>query len=270
MIPYFDAHCDTVSALLDEGGELYNNRWHLDLERSRKYAPRAQVFAVWGGHYDEKAVLLRSELAKNSDTAVMCRDPREIRSAGESGHIAALLSIEGAEQIECSVERLRRARADDGIVMINLCWNDDNALCGAAMGGGGGLTREGREFVRAAQGLGVAVDMSHASERTFWDVLEIADKPVIASHSNSRALWDHPRNLTDAQFAALVKCGGGAGLNLCPHFLSDDPDVDTCCAHIERFLALGGESAVFIGADLDGGGDASARNERRGGRGQNL
>ena len=78
-------------------------------------------------------------------------------------------------------------------------------------------------------------------------------RPVLPSHSNAAVLCsDFPRNLTDAQFEALVKRGGGAGLNLCPDFLGLTRDVEACCAHIEHFLALGGERAVFIGADLDG------------------
>lgn len=99
----------------------------------------------------------------------------------------------------------------------------------------------------------MAIDLSHASERTFWDVMEISRRPVLASHSNSAALCsDFPRNLTDAQFEALVQCGGGAGLNLYPDFLGLTRDIGACCAHIEHFLALGGEKALFMGADLDG------------------
>lgn len=77
------------------------------------------------------------------------------------------------EQLDCSTERLREAHERDGLIMVNLCWNSDNELCGSAMDGGGGLTDRGRAFVRAAQDMGVAIDLSHASERTFWDVLEV-------------------------------------------------------------------------------------------------
>lgn len=251
--PYFDAHCDTISALFDEGGNLLQNVWHLDLARLKTYAPAAQFFAVWGGHYPEKTALLKSELSKYSDLAVFCQTPGAGRAAAREGKIAAFLSIEGAEQIGCSIEALRAAHDGDGVLMVNLCWNSDNVLCGSAMDGGGGLTEAGRAFVRAAQEMGVAVDLSHASERTFWDVMEITARPVLASHSNSAALYSaFPRNLTDAQFEALVACGGGAGLNLCPVFLAVDADIGSCTAHIEHFLALGGEKAVFMGADLDG------------------
>lgn len=253
--PYFDAHCDTVTAVLERGGSLTENEYMLDLRRLSAYAPAAQFFAVWGGRYEEKAALLRSELQK-SGLGILCRSVGEARAAVERGQIAAFLSVEGMEQLDCSIEHLREAHERDGLIMVNLCWNSDNELCGSAMDSGGGLTDKGRAFVRAAQNMGVVIDLSHASERAFWDVMELSIRPVLASHSNAAALCsDFPRNLTDAQFEALVRCGGGAGLNLCPDFLGLTRDADACCAHIEHFLSLGGERAVFIGADLDGIGD---------------
>lgn len=253
-IPYFDAHCDTLSVLHSRGAEwsLGANAAEVDIDRLSAYSPAAQVFAIWGGHYEEKLALLRRSLARDG-RAVLCRTAEEVRKANAAGKVAALLSVEGAEILGCSIERLREARERDGLAMINLCWNSDNALCGAAMDSGSGLTDAGRAFVRAAQDVGVAVDLSHASERTFWDVLEIAEKPVIASHSNAAALSsEFPRNLTDEQFAALVKCGGGAGLNLCAGFIGLGRDIGACCAHIEHFLALGGEKSLFLGTDFDG------------------
>ena len=253
-IPYFDAHCDTLSVLHSRGAEwsLGANAAQVDIDRLSAYSPAAQVFAIWGGHYEEKLALLRRGLARDG-RAVLCRTAEEVRKANAAGKVAALLSVEGAEILGCSIERMREARERDGLAMINLCWNSDNALCGAAMDSGSGLTDAGRAFVRAAQDVGVAVDLSHASERTFWDVLETAQKPVIASHSNAAALSsEFPRNLTDEQFAALVKCGGGAGLNLCAGFIGLGRDIGACCAHIEHFLALGGEKSLFLGTDFDG------------------
>lgn len=251
-IPYFDAHCDTITAVLERGGSLAENDYMLDLGRLAACEPAAQFFAVWGGRYEEKVALLRTEL-KKSGLGELCRSIPEARTAAKAGKIAAFLSVEGMEQLDCSAERLREAHERDGLIMVNLCWNSDNELCGSAMDGGGGLTEAGRRFVLAAQEMGVAIDLSHASERTFWDVMEISRRPVLASHSNAAALCsDFPRNLTDAQFEALVQCGGGAGLNFCPDFLGLTRDIGACCAHIEHFLALGGEKAVFMGADLDG------------------
>lgn len=251
-IPYFDAHCDTLTAVFERGGSLSRNSFHVDCERLRMYGPSAQVFAVWGGRYGEKAALLRSA-AREGRGLRLCRSAAEVVEANADGLTAALLSVEGAEQLDCSSSRLREARERDGLVMVNLCWNRDNELCGSAMDGQGGLSERGRAFVGAAQDCGVAVDLSHASERAFWDVVGISQKPVIASHSDSAALCgDYPRNLTDEQFTALARTGGGAGINLCPDFLGLGRDIGACCAHIEHFLSLGGERAVFIGADFDG------------------
>ncbi len=253
MIPYFDAHCDTLTAVYERGGSLWENGLMLDVRRLGAYAPAAQFFAVWNGHYPEKAALLRAEAEKHPDKLTLCRSAAQAREAVAAGQVAALLSVEGMEQLACSVDRLRLARERDGVLMVNLCWNQDNALCGAAMDGQGGLTPAGRDFVPAAQRLGVTIDLSHASERAFWDTLEVCVKPPLASHSNAAALCaDFPRNLTDAQFTALVRAGGGAGINLCPDFLGLSRDSAAVCAHIEHFLALGGERAVFLGCDLDG------------------
>ena len=254
QIPYFDAHCDTLTAVFEHGGGLFENPYQVDFERLCKFTPAAQVFAVWNGNYEDKVRLLRLSCVRWRGMAELCSTPEQVISANAAGKIAALLSVEGAENLDCDIEKLRLARERDGIVMLNLCWNHDNALCGSAMDSGSGLTPLGREFVRECQRLGVAVDLSHASERAFWDTIEIASKPVIASHSDSAALCSaFPRNLTDSQFRTLAACGGGAGINLCPDFLREGgAGIDDITAHIEHFLALGGEHAVFIGADFDG------------------
>lgn len=252
-IPLFDAHCDTLTAVYEHGGGLFENSYMVDISRLGEYMPAAQVFAVWNGHYKEKASLLWRACAANATKVSLCRSVQEVQQANVHGRVAALLSVEGAENLDCDIEKLRAAHKNDGVVMINLCWNSDNALCGAAMGSGSGLTPAGREFVRECQSIGVAVDMSHASERTFWETMEIAQKPVVASHSDSKALCGAARNLTDNQFMVLAASGGGAGINLCPEFLNEGgAGIDDVVRHIEHFLALGGEGSVFLGADFDG------------------
>ena len=252
-IPLFDAHCDTLTAVYKNGGGLFENSYMVDIVRLSEYTPVAQVFAVWNGHYKEKVSLLWRACAAHATKVSLCRSAQEVRQANVHGRVAALLSVEGAENLDCDIEKLRAAHNNDGVVMINLCWNSDNALCGAAMGSGSGLTTAGREFVRECQSMGVAVDMSHASERTFWETMEIAQKPVIASHSDSKTLCGAARNLTDNQFKVIAASGGGAGINLCPEFLKEDgAGIDDVVRHIEHFLGLGGEGSVFLGADFDG------------------
>jgi membrane dipeptidase len=255
-IPLFDAHCDTAAAILKHGGGLRKNRYNLDLERYAAYSPRGQVFAIWATPgtadiYDRTMAVLRQELTANADLVALCRNAQEARAAQETGRLAAFLSIEGAEILDCDLYRLHQSY-QDGVRIIHLCWNHDNVLTGAAMDSGAGLTARGREFARAAWGLGMLIDLSHISEAAFWEVAELAPGPVIAGHSNARALCDHPRNLTDDQFCAIARSGGVAGLNLWTEFLGLGRDVEAVVAHAEHFLALGGAGSVCLGGDWDG------------------
>ena len=254
MIPLFDCHCDTICRVIAEGGSLRKNGFHTDLERLHKFAPCAQVFAVCAETLDrpvEKAdAMLRrlsQEIEENSDIVMLCLNFHDIKKAAGLGKIAAVISIEGCEQIS-SLE----SAYQDGVRILHPTWNFDNELCGAAMGSGKGLTEKGRAFVKKAQHMGFALDMSHISERGFWDTLEACEKPVIAGHSNAKALCNVPRNLTNEQFNALVDVGGGAGINLYPEFLGLGKDINAVIAHIEHFLSLGGERSVFLGCDFDG------------------
>lgn len=239
---------------MTEGGSLRKNNFHTDLERLHKFAPCAQVFAVCAETLDrpvEKAdAMLRrlsQEIEENSDIVMLCLNFHDIKKAAESGKVAVFISIEGCEQIS-SLE----SAYQNGVRILHPTWNFDNELCGAAVGSGRGLTEKGRAFVKKAQHMGFVLDMSHISERGFWDTLEACEKPVIAGHSNAKSLCNVPRNLTDEQFNALVLIGGGAGINLYPEFLGLGKDINAVIAHIEHFLSLGGERSVFLGCDFDG------------------
>lgn len=254
MIPLFDCHCDTISRVIAEGGSLRKNEFHTDLERLHKFTPCAQVFAVCTETLDRPvdkadAMLrhLNREIEENSDIVMLCLNFHDIKKAAELGKIAALISIEGCEQIS-SLETAYQ----NGVRILHPTWNFDNELCGAAIGGGRGLTEKGRAFVKNTQRTGFALDMSHISERGFWDTLEVCEKPVIAGHSNSKEICNVPRNLTDEQFKALVSIGGGAGINLYPEFLGLSRDISAVISHMEHFLSLGGERSVFLGCDFDG------------------
>ena len=258
MIPYFDAHCDTALPVWAAGESLRENGFHLDLERLAAYEPCAQVFAVCVDYGDDMtgatdAVVenLLRQLDAHAAPVRLCRSAADISAAAAEGKIAALVSIEGAERLDCSVEKLRTLYAR-GVRIVHLTWNDDNILCGAALDSGAGLTVQGRAFIREAQRMGVAIDLSHCSERGFWDALDCAEKPMLAGHSNARALCDHPRNLTDAQFRALAAAGGVAGLNFCTDFLGGTRDVERIADHAAHWLSLGGEKAVCLGTDFDG------------------
>ena len=253
-IPLFDCHCDTAVRVWLTGRSLRENSLHLDLMRLKKFSPAAQVFAVCtetleGPQVKAAAVIryFKEQIEMNSDIVKLCLNSHDIVSTMAGGKIAALLSVEGAEQID-DIEMAYAL----GVRVVHITWNFDNGLCGSVMGSGAGLSEKGRCFVKKAQELGVLLDTSHISQQGFWEVLEISRKPVIAGHSNTRALCPVPRNLSDEQFIALKNQGGGAGINLYPEFLGLGRDIDAVFAHIEHFMALGGEKAVFLGCDLDG------------------
>ena len=264
-IPLFDAHCDTAFKMALKGYGLLENTGHTDLKRGLKYAPYAQFFALFAMDEVDMPVrfphisgikardlfeleldILLSEIEKNSDCLMLCKTARDAQNAAESGRAAAFLSIEGAELIGCDISRLERMHSL-GVRALTLSWNKPNALvCDA------GLTELGREFVKHCNKLGIIIDVSHLPEEAFWDVLDLTASPVIASHSNSRALCLHRRNLTNEQFRAICRRGGVAGINLYPGFLGENPTTQTVIEHIEQFLFLGGARNIAIGADFDG------------------
>lgn len=256
-IPYFDAHCDTALPVYELGKSMNKNNFHIDFERLGAYSPSVQVFSICAPHRPgmvEKTEWVMDELLRqirlHSDRVMLCLSAADLDRAGAEGKVGALISVEGAEKLDCSIGKLKKAY-EKGLRIVHLTWNHPNVLSGTCVDGGG-LTEKGAEFVRAAQEMGVALDMSHISEKAFWDIQEIAVKPVLAGHSNSKSVCDHIRNLTDEQFTALVKTGGVAGLNMYTDILGHGRDIDAVLRHAEHFLSLGGEKALCLGGDLDG------------------
>ena len=262
-IPYFDGHCDTVSACAHKGRALRQSEGQLDLERLGRFQRAAQVFAIFApaGWFPEGALwgecqkqheAFVTELAKNADLAVQCRTGADIEAANAAGKAAALLSIEGGELIGCEPEKLETA-ASWGVKLINVTWNYENALAGSNKERPEkGLTDRGRAFAREAARLGIAMDVSHLSDPGFWDLAEMGLGPIVASHSNARAVCGHARNLTDDMFRAVRDSGGVAGFNLCADFIGGAAGLDDAVRHIDHFLELGGEKTVALGGDWDG------------------
>lgn len=260
----FDSHCDTASELWQKGQTLDKTDCMVSLPQMEQLAGYGQFFAfctlagIDTGHSCEALLTepynyFMKELRRHADTMALCRTGSDFEHALSEGKRGVFLSLEGAEGISCDPGRLEELY-EMGIRMVNLTWNADNALAGCAKTNGPGLTRQGREFVRRAQKLGIMIDVSHISDHAFWDVLETAERPVVASHSNSRKLCGHARNLTDEQFRALCQQGGYAGINLYSAFLEDSEsaDFESVYRHMDHFLQLGGEGHVALGGDLDG------------------
>ena len=264
-ISYFDAHCDTISCCEKLGWSLRENKGHLDLARLGEFDRAAQVFAIFhdlekapaDGMFAEcrrQAEVFRRELAENAALAAPCRTAEDVRRANGEGKVAALLSCEGSELLDCDPEKLDWAR-EAGVRFINLTWNHANFLSGSnASEPERGLNDLGRAFVRRAQELDIRIDVSHCSDAAFWDLMDMTQGKVVATHSDARALCGSARNLTDDMFRAIVENGGFVGLNAYAEFVREDGEarMDDFLRHFDHFLELGGAKHVGFGLDLDG------------------
>ena len=247
----FDAHCDTASEMYEKNQSFAKNSLHIDFERMKKYDAYTQVFAVFTSpekrgnarEYEEKVIDLFYEQMKKNSVSV-CKNYGDFKEA--KSPYRAFLSIEGAEGIEKEDDLLRLK--ERGVFMIAPVWNFRNKIaCGVMEEEDTGLSEFGKKIVKKMDKLGIILDVSHMSEKSFYDAVKIFKKPICASHSNMKAVTNHPRNLTDEQFLIIKKSGGVAGINLYPPFLGEDIK-----AHIDRFLALGGEDNIGLGCDFDG------------------
>lgn len=261
MIRYFDAHCDTLTAAEAAGDGLYRNSGHIDIARAGGFSGYAQLFAIWlsDGLKGEEAVnyfekiyrYMTFQAGVNADRLSLVSHRAALLKAEEEEKIALILSIEGGHGLGGRIENVARFHSM-GVRLITLTWNGENELaCGCFGRKNGGLTPFGQKVLEEMRRLFMIIDVSHLNERGFWEVMEGGGN-IIASHSNSAAVCPHPRNLTDEQFLALVKNGGGTGINLYRAVVGGREGIDDVIAHIEHFLSLGGEDAIFMGADLDG------------------
>ena len=267
-IPVFDLHCDTALALMgknmDEIGSLKHNSGHIDLDRASALPGYCQCFACFTTPYMEEEnhispivvferelATIQRELDRNQKQIRLTYSPEEIEENLEKGIMSGVLTIEGPAGFGFDPELLGDLY-QIGFRISTLGWNEKNPLTGSHITGGG-LTDLGRAYVRNAQELGILVDVSHISDEGFWDILKIAQAPVIASHSNSRTVCPVSRNLTDDMFRAIVETGGVAGINQCCAFIGEEPTLDTVCDHVLHFLELDPAGKhIALGGDLDG------------------
>ena len=261
--PVFDLHCDTANELVGDGvcqfGSLQKNNTHIDLERAGKLSGYAQCFACFTTTgkqnpvdvFERKLAAILRELDKNRDVIRQVYSADEVEKNQKEGIMSAILTIEGPAGFgfdPALLEDLYKV----GFRMTTLGWNENNPLAGSHKTGGG-LTDLGRTYVKEAQRLGMVIDVSHISDEGFWDIMDITGAPIVASHSNSRSVWDVSRNLTDDMFLQICKTGGVAGINLFAEFIGEHPDLDTVCDHIFHFMELDPDGThISLGGDLDG------------------
>lgn len=257
-----DAHCDTLTKVVDSGESLLNNRCHWDIQRAAGYGGFVQILAIFQDphkttpSFDRAMRYVRKaeEIAAKTPLLKLCKSYRDISEGIMNKKVCGLLSLEGGEALEGSIENLD-AFYNAGIRCITLTWNYANELGdGADSAKHGGLTPFGREIVRSMQQKGMLVDISHASEKAFWDCVGECTTPVIASHSNAREICDHRRNLRNEQISAIAKLRGVIGINFYTNFIGvpGKAGISDLVRHIEHVCGVAGEDAVGIGADFDG------------------
>lgn len=259
-----DTHCDTLLRVVDGSRHLDRiPEGHLDLPRLAAGGVDVQFFAAYvAPEFKFHQALRRTlqlidafwrEAELFPDRIQVILTAEDVTGFPQPGRLGAVLAVEGAEAVEDLP--LLHVLFRLGVRCLSLTWNQRNLLADGAgeAKANGGLTRLGEEVVREMNCLGMLVDVSHLAERSFWDVLGASSQPVIASHSNCRALHDSPRNLSDEQLKALAGEGGVVGITLAPSLLgSGEVGLATVLDHIAHAARVAGVDHVGIGSDYDG------------------
>ena len=196
-------------------------------------------------------------VSENKDYIAIARTPNDLWMHKHQGLKSIMLGIENGLALEGKLENLQHF-ADRGVVYITLCHNGDNDICDSARGSNthNGVSDFGEQVIREMNRLGILVDLSHCGEKSFYDALDISAQPIVCSHSSSRALCDHPRNLTDDQMRALAAKGGVAQTTIYHGFLKADGEATILdvMAHLDHAIAVMGIDHVGLGTDFDGDG----------------
>ena len=263
MMKVFDLHCDTITRLCESGGGLVNANLQLSIDRP-SFGSYVQTFAIFVpdtlhgqaavDYYEKNYAYFMSQMQQYSSKIAQVKTPKELTATLQDGKIAAVLAVEGGCVLGGELSRIRTMKAQ-GVSFLTLTWNGENEL-GSGIALNKGLTGFGREAIAEMESCGIVADVSHLADIGFDDILKIAKKPFIATHSNSRTICNVPRNLCDDQFCEIVKRGGLVGVNFYIKFLRShniaQADFNDILKHIEHFLKLGGEDVLALGSDYDG------------------
>ena len=254
----FDLHCDTAGECYNEKISLFSNDLHLSIERAAKYDEYIQLFAVWISDKlrGNDAVEYFNNVADNFYKELeLHKDYISVYGSGSPTPVKAILTVEGGSACGGTIEGLK-ALYERGVRVITLTWNAKNEIASGAFAEGG-LSEFGKEFVRAAEELGIVLDVSHLNRQSFFEFSEFARKPFIASHSNADIVnndYGRKRNLTKEQIDIIREAKGLVGLNYYTEFIEDDEarGIDALCRQIDYFCELGYEDIVALGSDYDG------------------
>ncbi|MGG7096067.1 dipeptidase [Clostridium sardiniense] len=262
---YIDLHCDTAYRMLNEKLPLGNSICKVDVEKLKKGGALAQVFAFFldldevsdpfVGFMDMYKNFMK-EVNKNRDSIKIVRNLKELKEVERIGKVGAFLSIEEGEVLNGEIDKVKEVY-DLGIRMITLTWNYENSIGYPNYNfkyKDMGLKDKGIEMVQEMERVGIIPDASHLSDQGFYDLVNLCKKPFIATHSNSRRIMNHPRNLTDDMIKLLAEKGGVMGLNFCNDFVGENKvtSINDLVLHAKHIRNIGGIDVLSLGSDFDG------------------
>lgn len=269
--PIIDGHTDYVLSLLETGRNFFSGSdcGHVDLPRAKRGGIGAMLTAIFvRDEYLPHQALARTlravdflfrTIEASGGAMELITSASQLEACLDRGTFGVILHYEGAEALDPEFAVLRLSY-QLGLRSLGLTWSRPNIFAEGVgpQDRGRGLTSLGRALVKACNELGILIDVSHLNDAGFWDVLEYSTKPVVASHSNCRALCPVARNLSDEQILALAKKGGLIGINFHVGFLRagaerpEDVRLDDVIAHIDHIVELAGVDHVGFGSDFDG------------------
>lgn len=259
----FNAHDDIWTNVALKRCKGFNNiikNFHL--KKFREGDIGGGIFVIWPDtNYDnnpQKRIIeillnLSTEVIDNMDILSIVRNYDDLINSIETGKLAIIIGIEGLNFINDDI-KIIDALYMFGVRHVSLTWNEENNLATGINGNPcRGLTQKGVDIIKRLEKLGVIIDVSHANEKTFWDIYETTEKPFIASHSNCRSLCDVKRNLNDQQLRAVSEIGGVVGLNAFGDFVSSEPnkrDLKHLVNHLDHMVNIMGIDHVGFGFDI--------------------
>ena len=262
---YIDLHCDTAYRMIKEDLSLNYDACKVNIEKLKKGGALAQTFAFFVDLEEEKDPYdaftsmynnFIKEVDKNKDKIEIVRNTDELKQCNNNVKIGAFLSIEEGEVLKGDVNKVLDVYKK-GIRMLTLTWNYENSIGYPNVNfkyKDKGLKEKGIEIVNEMERVGIIPDCSHLSDGGFYDLSKICKKPFIATHSNARAIKNHPRNLTDDMIKILSNQGGVMGLNFCSDFVAEDDitKVLKIAKHAKHIKNVAGIDVLSIGSDFDG------------------
>ncbi|MBQ7504066.1 MAG: membrane dipeptidase [Ruminococcus sp.] len=260
---YFDLHCDTIYESLIRACDISNSDLHITPQKSKHLSPYIQCFAICvpeeltgenATKMFQNAYKRLSEQCRKFDISII-RSFDDLKRVTKNTGKGAIFTVENASVLAGKIENIKLFQ-EYGVKIVTLTWNGRNELGdGAMVSHSNGITPFGIKVIKELENNNIVIDVSHASDRLFYDVVSNSAKPIVATHSNSRVVTNVKRNLTDEQFEIIKNRNGIVGINLHKYFLNNNPYEASqydILKHTDHFLSMGGEYTLAFGADFDG------------------